>query len=203
VRTLKLFGLAALAAVAAMAFVGASSAMASSTLLCNNDEALGSCSSATTHVHAVATDGKLLTSLGTVLCQTALLLADALALGAPQVLHGNLTYSNCELVGAGTACEVKEVSLGILLEVLRTATELGEVKGTGEVSVVCTTVISCTYKGANLVGHALGPLLAGGGTTGDTSYSEATVEKVKGLLCPATSKLDADFVNLTAVYLNS
>jgi hypothetical protein len=38
-RALNWLGGAALAALAAMAFVGASSAMASNTLLCNNDEA--------------------------------------------------------------------------------------------------------------------------------------------------------------------
>lgn len=193
-----MFGLAA-AAVAAMAFMGATSAMATSTLLCNNDQALGSCTSPTTHVHQVATDPKLLTSLGTVLCESALLLGEVLGLGSPQHIHAKLTYTNCVL--GGGACTVEEVSEGVLVEVLRTAAELGNVTGSGQVEVNCSG-LQCTYEGKELTGHALGPLVTG--DNGHVTYTEAKVEKVAGgFLCPSTSKLDALFVSLSPVYLNS
>jgi hypothetical protein len=85
-------------------------------------------------------------------------LGDALALGAPQVLHGNLTYSNCEMVG--TPCEIKEVSRGGLFEFLRTAVELGEVKGTFEVSLGPISVDGCQPGRVRLLesGQATGQL---------------------------------------------
>jgi len=196
-----MFGLAAIAAVAAMALVGASSASAAATLLCNQHVALGACTEPTQHVHQVATNPELLTSFGNVKCASALLLAEVLGLGTPQVLHGNLTYTTCEL--NGSACkEVKETSAGVLINVLRTGEELGEVTGSGRVKVVCSG-LECEYEGsAEFVGHALGPTLTADG--GHVTYTKAKGIKVAGgFLCPSSSLLDALFVSLNNVYLNS
>jgi len=210
VKLIKMFGLAAIAAIAAMAFVGASSAMAEDTALCTEDSATLACPSGklVTHVHLetqklnaahtalVPAKGTLLTNILNVEC-VALFLGDVLALGAPQLIHGNLSYSSCTL-----GCTVTEISSGGLISLLKEGHELGKVTGTGfQVLVECTELLHCVYDGENLVGHALGPLLST--HTGHVTFSDATVHKVSGLLCPETSKLDADFLPLepTPLYI--
>src|SRR6185436_18150219 len=66
-KPIKMLGLTALAALMAMAFIGASSAMAEDTVLCSTDPAT-SCTEVT-HVHETSvTKAKLLTSFLTVEC---------------------------------------------------------------------------------------------------------------------------------------
>ena len=93
-KAIKMIGLAALAALTAMAFVGASSAMAESTTLCSAD---GS-GCGITHVHETSVGkAKLLTSFGTTECNV-LFLGDArAALASPLVIDGTFTYTNCTL----------------------------------------------------------------------------------------------------------
>src|SRR6266487_2587309 len=101
-------GAAVVAAIAAMAFVGVSSAVAMPTVLCSANELPCATGNVVTHVYFVDTDAELLTNtIGGWLCTTTLFLGDALALGAPLVIHGNFTYSGCLRNGSET-CEVTE-----------------------------------------------------------------------------------------------
>lgn len=193
VKPIKMFGLAALAALLAMAFISASSAIAEPTALCTEDVETCSAGSRITHVHEVSVGkGKLLTSVATVECEV-LFLGNVIspeATGAPLEIEGNFTYpeAGCETT-TGTKCEVKETSTSALIEVLKTGHELAEVKGSAEVNAHCGGLINCTYNGEGLVGHGLGPLLSSS-TNGNVNISEQTTNKTGGLFCPKTAKLD-------------
>src|SRR5262245_40795891 len=121
-----MFGLAAPAALLAMAFVGASSAMAGATTLCGGDS---SPCEAVSHVHETTLNGAkaILLSSPDVECDV-LFLGDTLTgTSAPLVIHGNFTYSNCE-----GGCEATEENGPTEIKVLRTASELSTVtSGTG------------------------------------------------------------------------
>jgi hypothetical protein len=202
VRLIKMFGLAALTAIAAMAFVGATSAMAESTQLCSVDTLGAACpaGSAVTSIHATAEANEakkipapeLLTSISNVKCEKILETATALALGAPQIFHVTLLdYINC-------TCTVTPETLG-LIEVLKEGNELATVKGVGFVIKVECSGFTCWYGSAT--GHGLGPLVTG--DNGHVTFTEAVANKVKGLFCPSESKLDALFINSTPVYIAS
>lgn len=227
-KLIKMFGLAAVAAVVAMAFIGASSAMAlESTLLCLKDTAsatptLTECEPPTTvhylnvevklegsPVKEVTKDkkGVLLNSTLNVECEALLqgTVLDELVTGGPvrvEVAAGGLVYSNCTF-----GCTVTTRAGGTLL-VQKTAAEEATVNGDGfEVEVNCFGFFDCFYNAAGLTGRGLGPLKADVGGKGHVSYSDAlggnTVNLVKGSGCPSVAKLDALFQSLVPVYLRS
>jgi hypothetical protein len=208
VKPIKMLGLAALAALMAMAFVGASSAMAEATELCGLDPGTGSTEScggyqeAITHVHETTETGQpglLLSSVVEIKC-TVLFLGDTVAgTSAPQEIKGKFTYSGCE-TASGSSCTVTETSAESTIKVLKTAHELGEATGSGEVNAHCGFFINCTYNGEGLNGHALGPLLSTS-TNGQVRIEEQTTHKVSGSLCPETAKLDLLTTPLEPVYL--
>jgi hypothetical protein len=200
-KSIKMFGLAALAALMAMAFAGASSAMAETTKLCSSDpvaaDAPISCS-AVTHVHETTlagAKGKLLTSIVNVECDV-LFLGDTVGEeGNPLVIEGNFTYTNCG------SCTVEEVGGGVEIKVLKESHETAKVTGEGEVHVNCSG-LNCTYNGEGLVGTGKGPLLSSE-TNGSVVITEQVAKKVSGLFCPSTSKLDITTTPLSATYLVS
>ena len=215
-KPIKMLGLAALAALMAMAFVGASSASAElPTVLCKVDELPCKEANWIKHVHEETLSGSpavLLNSVGNVLC-TVLFLGDVLSpyLDEPGgatwlVIHGKFTYEGCvrHKSGGGTEnCTVKEVSTDVLIEVLKLKAETAEVKGKGEVNVKCGLFINCTYNGEGLKGEAKGPLLSSE-KNGSVSISEQTTNKVGGGLCPETAKLDITTTPLPdPVYISS
>jgi hypothetical protein len=214
-RMLKSLALAAVAALAVMAFVGATSAMAENTQLCTVETSPCPSGNVVTHVHA--TDPLALLHaegfgiLIDLLCE-ALFLGTVLALGAPQITHGEFTFSGP--MGAGGPCvnmksngttencqSVKEVgTLGGLLSGLKEGTELGSAIGSEfEILTECAG-FHCIYKAEGLKGHALGPLLAGGGSTGNVSIANKEVKKVSGFLCPENSHLTTTGSPLIALY---
>jgi hypothetical protein len=156
VKPIKMFGLAALAALMAMAFVGAGSAMAEETQLCKVDPGTTSplkcpAGEATTEVHETSvTKAVLVTSVVTVECDVLFQSTSVGALAKPQIVTGNFTYTNCGnctvTEKSGTSSEIKVLKLGH---------ELSDVTGEGEVRVVCSGFIDCTYKGEGLLGHGL------------------------------------------------
>src|SRR5436190_4451027 len=116
VKAIKMIGLAALTALMAMAFVGASSAMAENTTLCTAD---GS-GCGVTHIHETSVgNAKLLTSFGTTECE-ALALGDVKkgtsALATTLELEVNLTYSSCKL--GSTSCTATEENAPAEIKVL-------------------------------------------------------------------------------------
>jgi len=209
VRLIKMFGLAALAALMAVAFAGATSAMAESTSLCQEDTSTienpktgelepKECSGGktVTHVHETTLEGAqavLKTSLLTIKCDV-LFLGDTVAeTSEPLEITGNFTYTNCG------SCTVEEVSEHSLIKVSRQGHELAAVEGEGQVLAECSG-FHCVYNGEGLVGHALGPLLSSE-TNGGVSLVEQKAQKVSGLLCPKESKLTISTTPLEKTYL--
>jgi hypothetical protein len=159
VRLIKSLGLTAVAAIAAMAFVGASSAMAESTALCTANEL--PCQSAniyTGHVEATATNPTLKTNVATITCESSTILGNALGLGNPLIIHLELLdlIGSCKTAG-GTACEFETLTPLGLLSVLK---KLNTMEGTVSfentwVLVKCGFLIHCEYGGTFTVGTAL------------------------------------------------
>ena len=156
-RITKMFGLAA---VAAMAFLGASSAMANGpTALCKVHETACSTGNLVTSVHAVnvGEDPVLTTEIAGVpfelLCGISLAVASVLGLAQPQVTHlSTLNWSECH-TSLGVACIVTTETLG-LLNILKTALNLGTLTSTGgtTVRVNCGEAINCVYGGTVTAG---------------------------------------------------
>ena len=200
-----MLGLAALAALMAMAFVGASSAMAENTALCKVMAGAGEDENCTagnlaSHVHETTLTGnlaKLLTNILTVECDVLFLgdVTSAGLLGNPLAIKGNFTYTPCN-----SGCEAKEVSTHALITALKKGHELAEVKGSAEVLVKCGKLLHCVYNGTGLVGHALGPLLSTE-TNGDVTIKDQSTTKVSGTLCPNTAKLDLVTTPLEPLYI--
>jgi hypothetical protein len=212
-KSIKLFGIAALAALATMALFGVSSAMAESTQLCKLDVTglvgeLCPAGEEITTVHEVSVgEGVLLSSAGPVECLV-LFEGTTLGLGAPLVIHGHFKYGtdvtsthSCELIG--TKCTVKELSKDALIEVLKLGHETADVASFLVVEWNCGKIFTCTYKFNGVKGTAKGPLLSGETPdNGNISVEEQTVEHVEGegLFCPATAKLDLLTVPLEVIY---
>jgi hypothetical protein len=120
-KPIKTLVLVALAVLATMAFASPS-VMAESTALCSVDPIGGTqCPSGylISHVHEVSVfKGKLLAGAITVECDV-LFLGDVGALGSPQVIEGNFTYTNCG------KCSVTEENGPAEIEVLKEGHEYG------------------------------------------------------------------------------
>jgi len=190
-----MFSLTALAAVAAMAFVGATSASAEDTTLCKENTETLTCPAGqqASHVHFVSAkaDSFLLNSTLDVSC-VSLFLGDTVGgtLGKPLLIEGNFTYSSCT-----TFCSAKEENGPAHLEVLKTAQGLADVTGEGLVTVNCFGFFKCSYIGTNLTGHGTG--------AGHVTFEEAAVKSESGGSCPATASLDALFVSLENLFVRS
>ena len=195
-KPIKIFGLAALAALLAMAFVGASSAMAEETTLCEADTSPCPSSEIVNHVHETSVGkAKLLSTFLTVECNVLFLGDTTEATNKPLEIVGNFTYTNCG------SCTVTETSESATIEVLKTSHETAEVTGEGEVFVDCGgSSLECEYDGENLKGTGKGPLLsAQSPDNGEVSLQGQEVHKTGGgFFCPATSKLDIVTTPLSA-----
>jgi hypothetical protein len=187
-----MLGLAAVAAVAAMAFVGASSAVAGSTALCATHE--DPCTTPYTgHIEGLAENPELLSTLANVKCEHSVILGNALGLveNGPQVTHLELLdFTGDCLTELKEKCTVTAVKLGLLL-LLRTALNKGELEAHDtEVNVHCGLVINCTYGGLPVTKEVEGSVSGGLGTI---TAKEVVLTKTGGLLCPKTSKWDAKY----------
>jgi len=158
-RLIKMFGLAAIAAAAVMAFVGATSAMAITELeevvLCNENVSpcpAGHDFAAGTVLHGElksATKAVLLSSIQ-IECSSSTTLGTTTSLLA----HGEitaLTFSNCK-TSTGVTCTVTVEHLNFLVNGELNATHSGyEAVVTGisngqpQAQVVCGTVVECKY----------------------------------------------------------
>jgi RHS repeat-associated protein len=189
-----MLGLAALAALMAMAFVGASSAMAESTTLCTGD---GSGPCGITHVHEESVGKEKLLSSITVECNV-LFLGDALSgLASPLAIHGTFTYTNCG------SCTIEEENGPAEIKVLKEGHETAKVTGEYLFHVECGGFIDCNYNSAGLKGTAKGPLLSTQKNGEVTISGQTTNKETGGFLCPATSKLDITTTPLGATYISS
>ena len=202
----KMLGLAALGALMAMAFVGASSAMASSTQLCTTDTT--PCGGAVTHVHETTLLGSpalFLNSLGNIKCDVLFLSTSVGALASPQIIEGAFTYSLCSRkkpFGGEESCTALEKNFPPRLKVLREGHETARVTDEGEIEIRCGSLIQCTYSLFFAQGTAHGPLLSFE-TNGETAISEQTLAKTSGAFCPETGNLDITTTPLIATYISS
>jgi hypothetical protein len=204
-KPIEIFGLAALAALTAMAFAGASLAVAGSTALCDEDPASSEhavCPSGhlVTHVHEAtlsAQKAKLLSSLINVECDVLFLGDTDEEESASLAIEGNFTYTNC-----GGSCKVTEENGPAEIKILKEGHEKSSVAYEYQVHVECGAFINCKYNGEGLAGAGKGPLLSTE-TDGEVSLQEQTLHKVSGVFCPKTAKLDIVLTPLSPLYIAS
>jgi hypothetical protein len=213
-KPIKMFVLT-LAALMAMAFVGASSTMAESTALCGVEESPCSEGNSITHIHETSVGkAKLKSSLPTIECNV-LFLGDsflwwieingvrfvkAQRLANPLFIVGNFTYSSCN-----NFCSVKEENGPAEIKVLKTGSELASLVppgsgGEGLIHVSCP-FINCNYTGTGLEGHGLGPLTSSQ-PNGSVVITEQETEKESGS-CPEEAFLTITTTPLSATYIST
>ena len=197
-RLIKTFGFAAIATVAAMAFVGATSASATSTQLCKVHSGL-TCeagNAVTSHhmVLASGTVGKLLGATN-VLCLNILIEATPLGLGNPQSIHTTaFTFTGCGTGAAHNNCTV-ETPEQPLADLLKTGLEEGVLTFTsGQQRTQCPNLgINCLYDGAGMEFAVGGQHL--------TAEETAVTELGGKFLCPDEGLVDGLFETLADTYV--
>jgi hypothetical protein len=200
VKPIKMFGLAVLAALMAMAFAGTSSAMAEGpTSLCEKEES--PCASPITTIHetSVGKTKLLSSSLPTIECNV-LFSGKNTELSNLLVISGFFTYSSCN-----NFCSVSQVEgQNTELKVLRIATELGSVLYKWELHLSCP-FINCVYDGEGLEGMAKGPLnepKESKTPNGSVVITKQKTHIVSGS-CPEEAFLDITTTPLKATYISS
>ncbi len=210
-KPIKTLGLAAVAALTAMALMGATSASAETTQLCKKP-APEACE-AITEAHFlsvnlppgdVTKDGKMILLNDTIAveCETLFLAKNPTGTNPVVFNTVSLTYTNCT-----NGCKVTVFSAG-KLSFLRLGTELGDVTATGfVVNVNCLFgAVNCDYDSTNLVGHALGASTFGASTNGKghVTYTKALLNAqaiLGGITSCPKAELDALFQSLTPIYI--
>lgn len=202
----KALGLAAMAALAAMAFLGVQAASAeTSTVLCLEHTSLvcpegQALENSLIHANLVegpfGNEGKLLNNTVTVLCLGVLATLLTGELAEPPTkytLHTDgethkVTYSGCGTTSTHNNCEIEETE-GSLLLLLKTGLDHGTLKGDGgKTHVHCLNVtifkitLDCTYEGTGL------EFLVGEQKLHADHSGVILVER--GLFCPEESSLD-------------
>jgi hypothetical protein len=202
-----MFGLAALAAVAAMAFVGGSSAMANGpSSLCKTHEDPCAAGNRATGVHMVAVgDTVLKTNVATVLCLGSLASGNTEngGLGSPLgITMTAITWTSCGTTAAHNNCDVLTTKLG-LFDALTTSLNLGTATALGtEVLVECDLAIDlhCVYGGTVTGFKVEGAGHTAGAGNGMFTATELSVPKTGGFFCPNTSLWTALYEPLEKLY---
>jgi hypothetical protein len=195
-----MFGLAAVAAVAAMAFVGATSASATDTQLCTAHTGLTcGAGNAATSVHQVlkaGTVGELLGAID-VLCLGFLVEATALGLGAPQAVHSlSQSFSGCGTGSGHSNCTVSiPTGQQPLFHLLKTGLDAGVLTAlSGQTRLVCSNIgLDCLYDAAGM------EFEVGGGEL--VANETVTTELGGKFFCPDEGVLDATLETLTDTYV--
>lgn len=204
-RLIKMLGLAAIAVGAFMAYVGASSAMAVTSLekvvLCKEDPVSGTCPAAkelgqgsNIHMDLVPnTKAELLSSLGNVVCTVSSSEAEVkeiLALGLLRKLGTKKLYENCTL--GVTPCTVTEASLPYLWQALLVNDDTkyhvvvsSDGDGAPAVRFECGFTLSCSFVWtAMLFEYVLASSVL--------KVNQAP-SAVSGTFCPGTSTLEIQY----------
>jgi hypothetical protein len=202
-RPTKMLGLAVFAAMVATV-PGASSASANSTYIVLCEKAELECESpfpnpTSTVGHAI--EPKLLTSLGTTVCENSLaeltLLNTLSSLLVAHVL--SLTFNGCRL--GKTKCEVTVNTLG-LVSYTKTGALTANAKSTGgtKATVKCGSLINCKYGGEpTLSVHSS----ESGETTLLATETTILTEEGEKFICPNTSKWVATYTALGTMWIES
>ncbi len=195
-RLIKMFGLASVAAVAAMAFVGATSASALNTQLCTTHTSL-TCGSAATSVHLVLAAGTVLRLLAaiSILCLGELEELTPLSLGNPQTLH---TLSRVR-TGCGTSSTHNNCTLTATQLPLSTLSKTGLDEGVetiinGQMRLVCSNIgLDCLYDAAGMEFEV---------SANHVTANETGVTELGGkFFCPDEGLLDGLLETLTNTYV--
>lgn len=208
-----MFGLAAIAAVAAMAFVGATSASAEDTALCNVHQEPCAEENQTETLHGKAIgDAFLLNNVIDVLCLNVLGTFSVGDLDNPQLLTANkedLVINGCGTDASHNNCTVTINQVPTFL-LLKTALNLGEVEGHGgSINVKCTVFfivkLDCTYAAElGVLVPAEGALHTEGAGHGRINLEEVPAKlTIGGTLCPTVSSLDALLEPSSHVWITS
>ena len=199
-RLIKMFGLAAVAAVAAMAFIGAGSASATDTELCLNHEPPELiCDERADFVEFLGSM-LILADPVDILCLHVYGEAEALELGDPQLIHFYLfDFLDCGTKSTHSNCEIYVLELPLAL-LLKTGLDQGLLTfDSGLILVICDNIdifgidIECSYD-------ATGLSLAVGAqhlTADDTAVNEVGSDA----LCPNDPTLDGLLETLDPVYV--
>jgi len=194
-RSIGKIGFATLVAVAAMAFVGATSASAEkSTQLCTTHTSLTCTGTAATSVHQVlkaGTVGKLLAAIN-VLCLGFLVEATALGLGKPQEIH-SLSQS---FTGCGTGSTHNNCTVSIpagqqpLFHLLKIGLDLGVLTAlSGQARLECANIgLNCLYDIAGMEFEV--------GNNELIAENTPTTELGGKFFCPDEGLLDAELKTL-------
>jgi hypothetical protein len=187
VRLIKMFGLASIAVIVAMAFVGASSAMATNTVLCKANELVCAAPNVYTgHVEALSTHALLKASGIEILCKHSLILGEALGLANPLIIHvSELTFKECD----GTVNVLDKTGL---IKVLKTAPNLASGTAEGFEVLAERFGVHCVYGGVAEGAHGLGSASA----TSEASIVAKEIELKKlagGFFCAGTSRWTATY----------
>jgi hypothetical protein len=209
-RLIKMIGFAAVAAIAAMAFAGAGSAMANgTTALCKVNEEPCAPGNLTGHIHFESVGEPTLETFSpnlTLKCLSSLALGDAEALGNPTgVTLTQLTWTGCYLAPfSGTHNCTYTTEVPGLIDVLRTAANLGTATLLGtEIRLTCGAVINCVYGGPTITGLTVEGALHNGSTShGKLKAPGIALPKKKGL-CPAVSTWTAEFESLEHFFIST
>jgi hypothetical protein len=191
-----MFGLAGIAAIAAMAFLGAGTA--SATTLCNTAAGAGKCASpypTGTKISASSSEAILKTNLGTVICKKATTTGKTTNAGGAGAVTGTvegLTFTECKL--GSTNCTVTSVHLNYTASVAWTSGNNGTFtvgKGTGGAPgahVVCGALIDCTFTGEGIQLD-----VDGGAPALVLAKEEVLAKESGGFFCPSTSTWTATY----------
>jgi len=197
-RLIRMFGLAAIATVVAMAFVGATSASATSTQLCDSHAGL-TCEAghAVTSHHLVLASGEVGRILGAIniLCLGILIEATPLGLGSPQSFHSlNLSFSGCGTGSGHNNCTVS-IPQQPLLGLLKTGLDEGVLTAeSGQLRLVCSNLgLDCLFDIAGMEFSASGGHL--------TAEENGLTELGGKFVCPDEGLLDGLFETLTDTYI--
>ncbi len=188
-----MFGLAAVAAVAAMAFIGATSASALNTQLCNSHTALtcaaGQGSTTVSMNNAHDGVGTLLSDLVDVLCLSVSGTGTPLGPGNPQLIHITaLSFTGCGTTSSHSNCEVTVTELP-LAHLVKTGLDAGSLLGlNGKTFLSCENVdifgtdIECEYDATGLTFSV--------GAQHLTAFETPVTEIGSDFLCPNNPTLD-------------
>lgn len=202
-KHLKMLGLAITAAMAVMAFVGASSASAN--VLCK--ENVSPCPAGQTYgvgskIVGKATD-PLLTGSIEVTCKTSETTVEVTNAGGAGNVTGKVTALNFkECNSGGIGCTVTVNNIPYHAEVKGTGAT-GELTVTGiagqpGAKVVCAFFLSCTFTAPKF---ELGIDEGAAGVASVTAVNEELEKIAGGGICPEESFWDANYISTTAVYV--
>jgi hypothetical protein len=182
-----MLGLALVAAIASMAFVGASSALAKeSTALCNT-ETLPCGSVFSGHLEALSSKAVLKASGITITCTKSKVLGEALGLAKPQITHvSELTFESCD----GT---VKVIDKTGLITALKIKLNEAEIEAEGFEVLVEKLGMHCGFGGMANGARWIGG--TPGGTPARIFANEVELKKLPGIsfFCSGTIKLTATY----------